>query len=479
VFLKVVLWLVIACAAFVGVILVVLLVHPEHPDNRLGAVILLVPVAAAIAGAVWGLRRLKQRPAPAGASPARETFATPVAAASGSPELAETRRRVLQGETVVLHPSRRRTILLGSVCLLLFGGSVAGFVATPHVLFAVGVVFFGFVTALWGMRLVPGRMDLRIAPDGLVVGGAFKRTTWAWNQIAAFEAYEIYGPYGSTTKLVGFERRDVDHARQNFWKTMGRGMSGVDESLPDTYGLPHDELAELLQTARDRYATESGPSPADRAILEEAAHVRQDRLPLVTAALTIGCIAVFVLEVSRYGLFPNGQELYDAGAASRDALAAGRWWTLLAANVLHGGPIHIFLNLTALVFVGWLLEREIGAPKLALLCVVGGLAATGVAILIRPHTEVVGVSGVIFAMLGWAVVRDRLRTRALGAVAWGTLVPGVIYTFLLPHVSIGAHAGGLAAGVVLGRLFERRLRAGDRAPAAGTPQRSVSAGLRP
>jgi membrane associated rhomboid family serine protease len=53
-------------------------------------------------------------------------------------------------------------------------------------------------------------------------------------------------------------------------------------------------------------------------------------------------------------------------------------------------------------------------------------------------------------------VRDAHRTRALGAVAWATLPVGVIYTFLTPGISIGAHLGGLLAGLGFGWAMERR-----------------------
>ena len=59
--------------------------------------------------------------------------------------------------------------------------------------------------------------------------------------------------------------------------------------------------------------------------------------------------------------------------------------------------------------------------------------------LLQPGAVVVGVSGVIFAIAGWAVLRDVHRSRALGTAAWGMLPAGVIYTLLAPNVSIGAH----------------------------------------
>jgi hypothetical protein len=66
-----------------------------------------------------------------------------------------------------------------------------------------------------------------------------------WNDVEHFWAYEIQHQYVST-KHVGFDRRELTPQRQGLWKTVARGMSGVDRALPDTYGLPHDGLADLL-----------------------------------------------------------------------------------------------------------------------------------------------------------------------------------------------------------------------------------------
>jgi membrane associated rhomboid family serine protease len=198
--------------------------------------------------------------------------------------------------------------------------------------------------------------------------------------------------------------------------------------------------------------------------MERAARVRQDRVPAVTAILAATCVAVFAVEVARYGPFPDASELLGMGAASRDALADGRWWTLLSANVLHGNPIHLVLNLAAFALLG-VLEREIGWPRFALLCLVGGIAAMACAVALQIGAATVGISGVIFGVSGWAILRDTHRTRALGTVAWGTLPVGVIYTFLTPGTSIGAHLGGLLAGLGLGRAFERAAPHDDRTPA--------------
>jgi membrane associated rhomboid family serine protease len=389
--------------------------------------------------------------------------------AAPSERLTDAYAHLRAGEPVVLAPSRKRWAGVLLICALFAGVCVAWMVDEPNVIAALGVLLFGPCTLIAVAQLIPGRAYLRIAPDGLVIRTPFKTTRWAWNDIENFQAYEISQRYTSS-KHVGFDRRDLTPARQGFWKTLNRGISGVDVGLPDTYGVRHTELADLLDAARDRYATEHGLSAsalADRQLAEEAAHVRRDRVPAVTALLAAACVALFAVEVARYGPFPNALELLDMGAASRDALADGHWWTLLSANVLHADPIHLLFNMIGFVIIGVLLEREVGWARFAGVCAVSGVAAMGLSVALS-GAVVIGLSGVIFAISGWAVLRDTHRTRMLGIVAWATLPLAVIYTFLTPHVSIGAHLGGLLAGLAAGYVFEREMRRGGirGAPAA-------------
>jgi membrane associated rhomboid family serine protease len=431
-------WALVVVGALALVLFFAALLSADNSSARLGLVILMIAALLVLAGGIWGLRRPRLRRA------AAERYS-------------DARRRLRAGEPVVLRPSRRRWAMLLLVSLVLVVGFVLGFAATPQVILGLCAVFFGACTLIAALQLIPGRAYLRIAPEGLLIRGPLKTERLDWNDVEHFWAYEIQHQYIST-KHVGFDRRELTPQRQGLWATVARGMSGVDRALPDTYGVPHDGLADLLSEARDRYASEHGLSPSARADLElaaEAAQVRQDRLPVVAVLLACACVIAFMVEAARYDLFPSTQELLDVGATSRDTLADGRWWTLLSANVLHGDPIHLLLNLVGFAIVGTLLEREVGWARFGLLCLASAIAAMGVAVLLS-GAVVVGISGVIFAGAAWAVLRDAHRTRALGHAAWAMLPAGVIYTFLAPRISIGAHVGGLLAGLALGYAFERR-----------------------
>jgi membrane associated rhomboid family serine protease len=456
VFGRLALWLLALVTGLAAVIVFAVLVSAEDSDQLLGAIVLLACALLAVGAAVWGLRRTRRL------RPEKDDRAR---------ELEEARERLRAGEPIVLRPSRRRWVGLFVCCVALTAVCAWAFVDEPNVLMAVGVLLFGPGIVLAVLQLLPGSASLRIAPEGLLARGPVRSGNWGWNEIEHFSTFDA-DPYG-TTKQVGFDLRDLTPDRQGAWQTLGRGMTGVDGALPDTYGMRAEDLAALLDEARERYATEHGMSAserADRELAERAARIRQDRLPLVTALLGVACAAVYVLEATRYGLAPDPPELLDAGGAARDVIAHGRWWTLLTANVVHADVIHVVGNLIALALLGTLLEREVGWPRFALVCVTGGVVAMGLGVLLQPAAVNVGVSGVIFAVAGWALLRDPHRSRALGAAAWGLLPAGVIYTLLAPNISIGGHVGGLLVGLAFGYAFERR-RAGADGPLAGSGRR--------
>jgi membrane associated rhomboid family serine protease len=427
-------------------LMLLVLIANDEDDVRVTAAVLFVMATALIVG---GLRWLPKR------SRSAEPEAPPP-----PPEVSRAAARAYEQlqrcEPVVLYPRRRRWAILLVLAGALFAGSVFVFVGMPHVLPAAGILLFGSATAMCVIQFVPRWSHLRIAPDGLVIRNSARTTRLAWNDVERFTTYEVYHQYGSVT-MVGFDRRDLTPEGQSLFQTITRGMTGVDGSLPDNYGMRHEELAALLSEARERYATERGPSPsllADLELQRRAAAVPRDRIPVVTVALALVCAAAFVVEVSAYGLLPDTAELAAAGGASREALADGAWWTLLVANVLHTTPWHLVFNLLVLLALGVLLEREVGWARFGLLCLAGGLASTSLGVLLQQGAGVVGVSGVVYAIAAWALLRDVHRTRMVGITAWLLLPAGVIYTFFVPGVSIGGHLGGLLAGFAVGYLFE-------------------------
>jgi len=81
----------------------------------------------------------------------------------------------------------------------------------------------------------------------------------------------------------------------------------------------------------------------------------------------------------------------------------GAIWTLVTYIFLHGGLLHIFLNMLGLFFFGPDTERAIGSRRFAVLYLAGGIVGgLGWLLFTASQTPVfcIGASGAVFAILG-------------------------------------------------------------------------------
>src|SRR5262249_38849169 len=150
-----------------------------------------------------------------------------------------------------------------------------------------------------------------------------------------------------------------------------------------------------------------------------------------------------------------GEGPLDAqGALFGPAVAAGQWWRFVTAGFLHLGVIHLGLNMVVLSMLGPPLERELGPVRFSALYLLGLVASSLGPLLVDPNGAAVGASGAIFALMGTTVMGQR----AVGIDPWrsgilGLLIANLVFTFVVPGISIGGHLGGLVAGLVAGPLL--------------------------
>ena len=183
--------------------------------------------------------------------------------------------------------------------------------------------------------------------------------------------------------------------------------------------------------------------------------------PRLTLAIMAALIVVFVLEVAA-GSLSNESSLIAAGALVRAKVAAGEWWRLFTATLLHGGPDHLIGNLISLYILGMACEHAFGTRRLLWVYVVSGLAGSCLSMMLNPGPSV-GASGAIFGLMGAIVVflarhenKFHVRDKRVGVVLviWATYI--LAQGFLTPYVDNGAHLGGLAGGAVFGLVLSPR-----------------------
>ena len=148
--------------------------------------------------------------------------------------------------------------------------------------------------------------------------------------------------------------------------------------------------------------------------------------------------------------------------------AAPVWLTPFSSTLVHGGWIHLLLNMLILVWVGSQVERVLGAANLIFAYLVGAIVAAGAQWVAGPgeFMPMVGASGAISAIFGIyalmaarpkAVTRSHELNRAIH-VAW-LLVTWVAIQWMNGQLSQGqgvmlataAHIGGFIAGLAMQR----------------------------
>ena len=134
-------------------------------------------------------------------------------------------------------------------------------------------------------------------------------------------------------------------------------------------------------------------------------------------------------------------------------LQYGQWWRIITGAFLHGGLIHIAVNMMSLWFLGRFIEWAMGSWRM-LTVYMFSLVASGLAVvyLSAPMVPTVGASGAIFGLFGALfAIGLKLGKPGMDLVRSniGILVINLIITFTVPAIAWQAHVAGLVAGFVL------------------------------
>jgi rhomboid protease GluP len=183
----------------------------------------------------------------------------------------------------------------------------------------------------------------------------------------------------------------------------------------------------------------------------------------VTAALNAAIAVDFIVQVLTSGgtalLSPSLESLVKAGAMDSRLVAAGEWWRLATCVFVHIGAIHFLFNMYALLSVSSFLEEEIGAARYMTLFLLAGLGGSAASYLLHARVVSAGASGAIFGLIGFAIPYFRRQGSARARDIQTFMVRWALYAFffgLIVRADNFSHAGGFAAGFLLGSVMEFR-----------------------
>ena len=159
--------------------------------------------------------------------------------------------------------------------------------------------------------------------------------------------------------------------------------------------------------------------------------------------------------LSGFGGSGNGmvRVLGDGALIPAAVLQDGQWWRILTGAFLHGGLIHIGVNMMSLFFLGRFIEFALGSWRMLVVYMVS-LVASGLGVIFfsNPDVPTVGASGAIFGLFGALfAIGFKLGKPGMELVRAniGILALNLIITFTVPQISWQAHVAGLLAGFAL------------------------------
>jgi membrane associated rhomboid family serine protease/tetratricopeptide (TPR) repeat protein len=215
----------------------------------------------------------------------------------------------------------------------------------------------------------------------------------------------------------------------------------------------------LCPACRSAYAR---PAP-----VETARPATRPKYPPVTTALMGISIGVYVLMVLAgvSPINPDTQQLLKWGADYGPLSLTTQPWRLLASNYLHGGFIHLALNMWCLWNLGALAERIFERWTYVLVYTGCGIAGSIASLWWHPTVVGVGASGAIFGLAGALIAALYLGKLPVPKSALqGTLrslLTFAAYNLFFGTVAAGidnsAHIGGLVAGLILGAALAPHL----------------------
>ena len=177
--------------------------------------------------------------------------------------------------------------------------------------------------------------------------------------------------------------------------------------------------------------------------------------------------------------FPGAVEVLF-GANYAPLVWQGQWFRLLTSAFLHGGALHLGMNMVALHQVGSVIEPYYGRARLVGVYLASAIAASAASLLLHSRPTVsVGASGAIAGLIGAGAVAGQMvgteggRAFRNAMLRWAGII--IAFGFAVPGIDNSAHVGGFVAGIASSAALSRGVRRRDPAQGAGTTRETVLA----
>jgi len=173
-------------------------------------------------------------------------------------------------------------------------------------------------------------------------------------------------------------------------------------------------------------------------------------------------LAQYIL--SKYGNdFANNKNIISynyalllLGAKVNSLIAQGQYYRLFTCMFLHGGLLHLTLNMYSLYNIGPLIETIYGKTKYLIVYFISGITASIFSYLFSEGMSE-GASGAIFGIVGITLVFAFSERKKVGNDFYKSLLKSIVVNVIIglsiPNIDNYAHLGGFLGGVIVGAVY--------------------------
>ena len=184
--------------------------------------------------------------------------------------------------------------------------------------------------------------------------------------------------------------------------------------------------------------------------------------PLITIAIIAINVVMYLITAYLSYSYAGGSifnsdtnVLVSLGAKVNSLITQGQYFRLISCMFLHGGIVHLGVNMYSLYAIGPMVENVYGKFKYIAIYFISGICASIFSYVFSTSVSI-GASGAIFGLLG-AVLVFAIKSKGKTGNEFIRSILSVIFINIfigatLPNIDNFAHVGGLLGGMIISYL---------------------------
>jgi len=265
---------------------------------------------------------------------------------------------------------------------------------------------------------------------------------------------------------------DIPNDKNNIYILLSEGEVNEDEmtkflSLNNILGKPiirvniSEKKVNYSENVNTQIVQELAAVMSNNNLYSKREKISMSDKPLITMGIISINIIMYILTAylslaAQGSIFTSDTNvLIFLGAKVNNLISQGQYFRLFTCMFLHGGIVHIGVNMYSLYAIGPMVEKVYGKAKFIAIYFGAGIVASIFSYIFSTSVSI-GASGAIFGLLG-AVLVFAIKSKGKTGNAFirsilSVIVINIFIGATLPNIDNFAHMGGLLGGMLIAFL---------------------------